>query len=211
MQNQAVIREQKKEQRRELLGILKALPTAERLASDEMIRRRLTAMPQYQQASTLFIYIGTGWEVDTRPLIIEALAAGKRVAVPRCLPLSKSAAQLHTAESQVLLGLMEACLISGFDGLRQVPPLGLWEPEAGAEALDSSLLDFAVIPCVSCDSTGLRLGQGGGYYDRFLTGQSFIKAALCRQAVRREQLPGDAHDQRVDFIVTENAVRKTAQ
>ena len=231
--------------RRELLRILRAMPVEERLASDEAIRQRLVSMPAYRQAKRLFFYVGTGWEEDTRPLIEEALAAGKQVAVPRCLPLSQAAplpagegssAMASLAASaenkgaispageapgsdtkavgssseasgsstaQIRLGIMEACLIQGLDELRQVPPLGLWEPAESAPVIEPASLGFAVIPCIACDRSGLRLGQGGGYYDRFLAGQDFVKAALCRQDMLRDWLPGDAHDQRVGFIVTD--------
>ena len=106
---------------------------------------------------------------------------------------------------------MEACLIQSLDDLRQVPPLGLWEPREDAPVLDPALLDLAIIPCIACDPSGLRLGQGGGYYDRFLAGQHFPKLALCRQAVFRESLPGEAHDQRVDCIVMEEDAKWATQ
>ena len=189
-ENRSEVGRQKKALRRELLATLKAITPAERLRSDALILQALRGMPSYQQASRLFLYVGTAWEVDTRPLIEEALAAGKQVAVPRCLPL----------------GIMEACLIRNLDELRLVPPLGLWEPEEGAPVIEPALLDFAVIPCVACDRSGQRLGRGGGYYDRFLAEQSFTKAALCRQAVLQDSLPTEAFDQRVDYVVTDGGI-----
>ena len=181
---------QKKLLRRDLLRLLWAIPEREKQASDEAIRLRLASLPQYQQATSLFIFVGDGWEVDTWPLIEAALAEGKQIAVPRCLPG----------------GLMEACLIRSRGELRQTPPLGLWEPGAGAAVLPTSQIDFALIPCIACDANGLRLGRGGGYYDRFLTGAGFIKAAVCRQAVLQDTLPTEPHDEAVDVVVTESAL-----
>lgn len=178
---------EKKTLRRELLSVLRALPEAERLLSDAGICGRAAELPRYKQAGSLFVFVGLGWEVDTRPLVEGALAAGKQVAVPRCLPGR----------------VMEACLIRSLEDLRQVPPLGLWEPAAMSPALPPGEIDLALIPCVACDKTGRRLGQGGGYYDRFLRDTGFVKAALCREALLQEALPAEDHDVRMDVIITE--------
>ena len=186
------VSQQKKELRRELVGLLQSIPAETRQAADEEIRRRVSAMPSFQQAARLFIFVGNGWEVNTWPLIEEALASGKQVAVPRCLPLIKGEA-----------GIMEACLIQSRKDLKQRPPMGLWEPPAGTPQLLFSDIEFVLIPCVACDKDGYRLGQGGGYYDRFLAGSAFTKAALCRQALLQDALPREAHDVKLDYIVTE--------
>ena len=195
-----VIRTYKKSLRRELLGILNALPPETRREGDARILRRVTAMPQYQKAGRIFVFVGSGWEVDTWPLIEEALADGKTVAVPRCLPLTRDMRDAGEG------GVMEACLIRGRGDLLQRPPLGLWEPAEGMPVLAPEAVEFALIPCIACDRKGRRLGRGGGYYDRFLAGSGFTKVALCRQVMLREELPSEDFDETVDFIVTEDAL-----
>ena len=200
---------EKKLLRRELVGMLSAMPEAERKEADERIRRLAADMPQYQQAGQLFIFVGVGWEVDTRPLIEDALAAGKQVAIPRCAPMTASGAAHSTASAtapEAMLGVMEACLIRSLDDLQPVPPLGLWEPLAGAPVLPPADIDFALIPCIACDKAGYRLGRGGGYYDRFLNEGRFVKATVCRKALLRDTLPAEAHDERVDFAITETGL-----
>ena len=184
------IKSEKKELRRVLLDALNALPEAERFASDDRIRRQIYDMPEYMRANSIFIFVGTGWEVDTRPLVEEALAAGKTVCVPRCLPG----------------GVMEACLIRSTGELRQIPPMGLWEPLEGTPVIPPSDIDFAIIPCIACDKYGFRLGRGGGYYDRFLKGGRFVKTAICRTSALQEKLPIEAHDESVNFILTEKGI-----
>jgi len=188
----------KKELRRKLLSVLNAYPPEARQAADEEIRRRVAELPQFQQAERLFIFVGDGWEVDTWPLIEAALTAGKQVAVPRCIPIASG-----------MPGVMEACLIQSRRDLRQTQPLGLWEPAEGTPVLSPAMIDFALIPCVACDKAGMRLGRGGGYYDRFLAAGGFTKAAVCRQALLQEELPVEAHDQRVDYIITEAGLYAT--
>lgn len=187
----------KKVLRQRLLTAAKNLTPASRQEADRQIRRLLAGMEQYRQAQTLFIFIGTGWEVDTWPLIEESLKQGKLVAVPRCLPGTGAASGG---------GIMEACLIDGRRELRQVPPLGLWEPAQGSPVLPAQAIDFAIVPCLACDKYGYRLGRGGGFYDRFLTQGSFYKAAVCRQDFLQDELPLEPHDQAVDAVVTEAGI-----
>ena len=55
-----------------------------RRESDQAIAAHLTAMPEYQAAGTIFCFVGTPHEIDTRPILENALAAGKRLCVPLC-------------------------------------------------------------------------------------------------------------------------------
>lgn len=61
----------------------------------------MTGLDEYHEARTVFIFVGTKEEINTRPIITDALKQGKRVAVPKCI--SK--------------GVMEACLIDSLDNL----------------------------------------------------------------------------------------------
>ena len=54
-------------------------------ASSQAICTHLTAMPEYQAADTVFCFVGTAREIDTRPILEDALAAGKRLCVPLCV------------------------------------------------------------------------------------------------------------------------------
>ena len=48
-------------------------------ASSRAICAHLLAMPEYQAAGTIFCFVGTAREIDTRPILEHALAAGKRL------------------------------------------------------------------------------------------------------------------------------------
>ena len=52
--------------------------------SDAAIAAHLLAMPEYQSAGTIFCFVGTGREIDTRPILRHALNSGKTVCVPLC-------------------------------------------------------------------------------------------------------------------------------
>ena len=86
---------------------------------------------------------------------------------------------------------------------------GIHEPPAH---LDGVVPQALLLPLLAFDETGARLGLGGGYYDRTLAelrGSGHIVAigvAYAGQEVPK--LPHDAHDQRLDGVVTENGFRK---
>jgi 5-formyltetrahydrofolate cyclo-ligase len=67
-----------------------------------------------------------------------------------------------------------------------------------------------LVPGLAFDRRGMRLGRGGGLYDRALVGYSGKKIGVAYGAqVLREDLPVEAHDQRMDFVVTENFILQT--
>ena len=82
---------------------------------------------------------------------------------------------------------------------KQEDPERLIQPEA---------IDFAFIPCISCDRSGRRLGHGGGYYDRYLEKTHCVKAALCREELLVDEIPVEEHDLRMDFVISEKGCYK---
>lgn len=168
---------------------LRELDSAAAEKSNGAICRNVEGLPEYQGAGTIFAFVGVQWEVDTRELLLHALEHGKKVAVPLCTGP----------------GIMEARFIRGLDeltpGAYRIP-----EPLKSCPLCPPAEIEFAVIPCVSCDRDGMRLGQGGGFYDRFLEAASFPSAALCREIALAERIPAEPWDRPVDCVVTEAQV-----
>lgn len=89
-----------------------------------------------------------------------------------------------------------------------------WCAEQGIETavpedeVEASWADVIVIPGTAFTISGERVGQGGGWYDRFLPGRRseavLIGLAFSPQVV--DSLPVESHDVAVDVVVTENAV-----
>ena len=69
--------------------------------------------------------------------------------------------------------------------------------------MDKGEIDLALVPAVCYDRRGYRLGFGGGYYDRWLADFAGFRVGLCRAAVLQERVPTEAHDSRVDLLLTE--------
>lgn len=94
------------------------------------------------------------------------------------------------------------------DGLE--PDLnGVLSPPAGAPAVRP---DLVIVPLLAFDATGARLGQGAGYYDRTLEslradGQPVFAIGLAYAGQEMPHIPTQAHDQRVDAMLTEHGYR----
>jgi 5-formyltetrahydrofolate cyclo-ligase len=154
--------------------------------SDRKIFQNLLAIPEYKKAETIFCFVSTPDEIDTKGIITNALSNNKRVCVPKCEKF----------------GVMHACEIKSLNDL-QPGKYGISEPKENCPYIAPQEIDFAIIPCVTCDKQGHRLGYGGGFYDRYIQNQTFTKAALCRKALLSNDIPLEPHDMAVDIVVTD--------
>lgn len=189
--NEQKTAEEKRALRQALRERLRELIEAERNAADAAICRAVREFSAYRTARTVFCFVGTRKEIRTAPLIEAMLRDGKRVAVPRCgAP-----------------GQMDACEIRALSELKP-GQYGILEPGENAEVLRPEEIELALLPCLAVRPDGLRLGQGGGYYDRFLAAFSGVSAVLCRSAFVREDIPAEPHDLRTDWIVSEAGARR---
>lgn len=158
-------------------------------ASGRAIAAHLLAMPEYRAAGTVFCFVGFGREVDTRPILEDALHSGKTLCVPLCTGLGEMELRQVTALGQLSAGAF-----------------GIPEPPADSRAVETDEVDFAVLPCVTCDRAGRRLGSGGGSYDRFLSHYRGGSVLLCREKLLREEIPVEPHDCPVPWVLTERGL-----
>ena len=77
-----------------------------------------------------------------------------------------------------------------------------------ARVIQPAEIQLILVPGLAFTRTGLRLGRGGGFYDRFLAKlpRSTFKLGVCFAQQFVESLPDEAHDQRVDAVATELGV-----
>ena len=167
----------------------RTLDGAYQQTSSAAICRHLMAHPAYQNASIVLAFVGTKREVDTETLLRGAWADGKMLCVPRC-------------KEDYLLDL---CAIRSYDDL-EAGAYGILEPKADCPLVAAQDVGFAVIPCVTFDRHGNRLGQGGGYYDRFLPQLTCPTFLVCREKLVVDYVPRQAHDCRCDYLVTERGI-----
>ena len=185
---------EKQELRRRVLRLREGIPEHERATIDAGITAQVLALPAYREADAVFTYLDMGDEVRTRDIIREAWAAGKTVALPRCIPGTRRMAW-HRVNS------LEGLVKSRF---------GVEEPiDDPATIVDPTAFDapLALIPGLAFDTDGFRVGYGGGFYDVFLAGFAGTTAGLCRECQLTEHLTClDAHDLPVHLVATEKRV-----
>lgn len=86
---------------------------------------------------------------------------------------------------------------------------GVLEPPPDAPEFDPSSVEAALVPGLVFDVSGVRIGYGAGFYDRFLPRLPPgipIVGVTC-DALVVDELPSDPHDVRVSHIATESGVR----
>lgn len=183
------ITEAKQHLRSKLRKQRRDIPEQERALLDEGILQNCRAFSWYQEADTLLLYVSMGGEPETRGIIADALRSGKCVALPRC-----SAA-----------GEMEFFCIRTMEDLR---PGAYNIPEPTGDRIpDLTQRTLCLVPGVAFSQNGQRLGQGGGYYDRYLEQHPQLRTAgICYTCLMQESIPCETHDRRVDAVITERSV-----
>jgi 5-formyltetrahydrofolate cyclo-ligase len=84
---------------------------------------------------------------------------------------------------------------------------GIREPLASAPEFVLGPATCILVPALAIDASGHRLGYGGGYYDRFLSGhRDLIKLGIIYHNLFGVVVPVDSHDVPVDYVATENGI-----
>lgn len=181
---------EKKRLRTEIRNRERALDPAYRAESSAAVCRALAALPEFASAETVLAFFGTEREIDTRAFLRETLARGKTLLLPRCEPGRR----------------LSLCVARDLDTDLTPGVFGIMEPKRSCPAVAPENIGFAVIPCVSFDRAGNRLGQGGGYYDRLLPRLQCPTVCVCREKLLANAVPMEAHDMRCTLYLTEKGL-----
>lgn len=186
----------KREVRTRFRQLRNGLDERMRARADGAIEKRLCALPAFEGADVVLAYLDMGSEVRTRGIIERAWAAGKTVALPTCVPGSREVRWYR---------------VTSFDGLVR-SSLGVEEPvpDPAAEVLPTGPKALAIVPGLTFDERGFRLGYGGGFYDTFLARFGGVSVGLCREVQMSADLHAagvvEAHDRSVSCVVTDKRV-----
>ena len=183
----SIIDLEKRELRGRVRERLAALSPEELVRSDEALFERFLALPQVEEAQTIFAFWGIpGKEPDTARLIGELVRRGKTVGLPRMLPEHRMEVRRYDPDRPLVK-----------------VSFGISEPGEDCPLLQREEIGLVLVPAVCYDRRGYRLGFGGGYYDRWLEGFSGATVGLCREAALQEAVPIEAHDAKVDILLTD--------
>jgi 5-formyltetrahydrofolate cyclo-ligase len=147
------------------------------------LARQLRDWPLWQSSAAVAAFSA----LDGEPDVLDPWPQDKRIALPR---VAGAELTFHWIVRRAEL---------------QPGRFGVLEPAAEAPGAGSEF-DLILIPGMAFDLRGGRLGRGRGYYDRFLAGARGLRLGVCFEDQIVEAVPSEAHDLRMDFLVTPSAI-----
>jgi len=198
-EGQAEVHVSKHTLRQSILAVRARLTAGDAAEMSEVLAERALELPELTEAGTVAAYVSVGREPGTRPLLDALRERGVHVLLPVLLPDN----DLDWAE---------------YAGADQLAPAarGLLEPggpRLGPGAVTEA--DAVLLPGLAVDGDGMRLGRGGGSYDRVLArisaaGVRPVLAVLLYDAELVGSVPTEPHDLPVSVAVTPSEVRRFA-
>jgi 5-formyltetrahydrofolate cyclo-ligase len=187
--------------RRGFLSVRSGLTSDDVRETAAALAARALELPELAQAGTVAAYVSVGSEPGTLALLDALLARGVRVLLPVLM-----------ADNDLDWGAY-----AGADSLvlvRHGGKMALLEPAGerlGPEAVRDA--DAVLLPGLAVDARGMRLGRGGGSYDRVLarlerSGADPALVVLLYDTEVVERVPEEEHDRPVHAVVTPSGVRR---
>ena len=173
----------KSELRRQIRAQKRAMTEEQIVSASEKLSQLFCACDAYKEAKTIYGYLPYNQEVRTVPMLEQAIADGKKVAVPKCYG------------DQMRFIYM--------DDLSKVEKgyAGIPEPVADAPVADDPTA-LVLMPGLAFTEKGDRMGYGGGFYDKFLAAEpDHPTVALCYSFQMVEELPTEEYDIPVDLVL----------
>jgi len=181
------LNERKTALRKEIRAALQKFPAVTRAAASAQLCARLKEQSFWHSASSVLFFAPMPDETDVWPLLEETAAAGKNTALPRFDSADQTyvACRIQNPRSEIAIG-----------------QFGIREPKRCCAEIALGRLDLILVPGVAFDLSGRRLGRGRGFYDRLLLETPGLKCGVAFDEQIVGEVPADAHDLQMDFILT---------
>ena len=169
--------------RKEIRAKKRAMTEEDIVTKSEKLGELFLSSEAYKSAKTIYGYLPYNQEVRTTAMLQRALEDGKRVAVPKCY-----------GEEMHFIFLEDLSKVE--KGYCNIP-----EPiEDGPVADDPTAL--VLMPGLAFTEAGLRMGYGGGFYDKFLAAEpDHPTLALCYDFQMVDYIPTEDYDVPVDTVL----------
>jgi len=181
--------------RRTLLQTRQSLPVDVWRQQSDRLCHCIHNSTLFQQAKTILAYFS--WRQEPDLSLLFALDSGQHIwGFPRC---EKTDLVWHTCSPSDPAAL-------------QVGPYGILEPKQSLPILNVGEVDLILVPAIACDTQGYRLGYGGGFYDRLLSGTGWHSkptVGIIFEFALLASLPIDPWDQPLKAVCTEVGLLRT--
>ena len=182
----------KKQLRKELVEKRKNIPKNKKLIYDKEISRKIIESDYFKNAEQVLVFASVGNEFDTNFIIEKCRMENKSVFYPLCI------------DNQ---GKMKFFRIDSPDDLK-IGMYNIPEPKSHCDEYSQKENDLIIVPCLSVDKKGYRIGYGKGYYDRFLKEFCGISICPCYDELTSEKLPTDDFDIKINVVVTQHTLEE---
>ncbi|MEO2220486.1 MAG: 5-formyltetrahydrofolate cyclo-ligase [Nitrosopumilus sp.] len=159
-----------------------------KIASKKM-QKRINKVYAFKDAQKIGLYYPIGSEILTQDIIQELISKGKDIFLPKV-----------TGEN------IEFRKIEDFGSL-EIGNFDIMEPKE--DCMVNNNLDIIVVPTVGISPTGIRLGYGHGFYDKFLARNRTTTISLILEKQIIKNIPKSEHDINIDWIITEDRMFQT--
>lgn len=176
----------------------KALSLDEAREKSRAAQECVLASREWQEAASVALYMAVRNETGTGLLADNAWETGKRV----YFPCTAKGADGHMTFAACERG---GKLVQGWLGI----PEPVLEPEGFLQEDAGWAPDIVIVPGLAFDRSGLRVGMGGGYYDRFLAKESMrnvLRIGLAYAFQVLDRVPAEAWDASMHVIATEEGL-----
>ena len=175
---------QKAALRKHLLEKRDATSAELRDISSKKIHQNLKRITSFTNSQNIACYFPIGSEIDTHNIMLDMLEQDKNLLLPR-----------------IVNNNLEFCIVPNLEKLEK-GSFEIMEPRDSCKKAEK--IDCVLIPTVGVSKSGVRLGYGKGYYDRFLSLIDAVKISLTYSKQVVKSIPNESHDVKIDWIVTED-------
>lgn len=173
--------------RKNVMNRLKRMDTQLKKEQEQKLHEKLFVSTIWKEARSIAVTFSMEHEVDTKPVIHQALFEGKQVSLPVCDSKERTMA-FYIYEGETKLKR------TSFGVLEPDPKFSEWIP--------SDTLELVLVPGVVFSENGFRIGHGGGYYDRFLSRHPAIPTvSLALHQQLQKTVPYESHDIPVQTLI----------
>ena len=177
------MKEQKKLLRKQIKEEKSRQPKEKLMTISSALLIQIEKHPRFIASNTILMYYSLGDEVQTHAFV-DKWYTQKKVLLP-VVQGDVMVLRHYTGKS---------CLQQGSFGI---------EEPGGEDFTSYHEIDLGIIPGMSFDRQGNRLGRGKGYYDKLLPFLSSYNIGICYQFQARESIPSEPFDKKMDEVWTE--------